>query len=138
VTSNDPLELTLSPLSGARLSPTALPLRLTFTNTSAETVRLLDCVEPPQVFFSVGIVRSDGTPVLASGGGKIDFGPGEPGYVELAPGEAHAIDLDAARMTAGPLAPGRYAISATYHNQYGSDCFQGTLDSNEIDVEVSA
>jgi hypothetical protein len=133
-----PLDLALSPLPGTRPTPTALPLRLAFANTSGATVRILDCFEPPQVFFSVRIVRCDGTPVIAGGAGKIDFGPGEPSYVELAPGQTHAVDLDAARMTAEPVAAGHYAISVTYHNQYGRDCFRGTLDSNEIDVEVSA
>lgn len=133
---NEALELLLAPIPGERFTAHRLPLRIVFVNGAAEPVRILDRFEPLQVFFSFHIARADGTPLSTAGGGKIDFGPEPPGYVELRPGESHSIDVDIAGLLSEALTPGDYSSSATYHNQYGEHCFHGTLESNPITINV--
>ena len=134
MTTADPLELMIS--SGGAAGPRSLFVRIAFVNGGAEPVRLLGEFEPLPVFFSFRLVKADGTPLGLSGGGKIDFGPGRPRYLELAPGAKHTIDADAGTLLSDDLEPGRYSLSVEYHNQYGEDCFRGTLRSNAVSVEV--
>jgi hypothetical protein len=130
------LELLLAPIPDEAFTAHRLPLRIVFVNGGAEPVRILDCFEPLQVFFSFHIARADGTPLSTAGGGKIDFGPEPSGYVELRQGESHSIEVDIAGLLTEALGPGDYSISTTYHNQYGEGCFRGTLESNPISINV--
>lgn len=129
------LDLKVSP-AGATFTDNRMPMQLMFTNLSSKDVRLLDCFEPLPVFFTFKLVGRDGTPIDMPGGGKIDFGPQPPGYIDLKPGATYSLDVDIARLISKPLSTGLYRISAIYHNQYGQDCFQGKLQSDWIEVEI--
>ena len=124
------LELTL------HKRPGALSFRVIFANRSQRTINLLDRFEPLPVFFSFAVVRADGTPVPVSGAGKIDPGPEGFGCIDLRPGETYAADLDLAPWLRAPLPPARYDVTVTYHNQYGAECFAGTLTSNTVSLDV--
>jgi hypothetical protein len=132
------VELTLSTRRDAAADPRSLPVLMGFVNSGDEPVRLLAHFEPLPVFFSFRLVKADGTPVAVPGAGKIDFGPGKPECLELAPGDTHTVDADVGTLLTGELEPGRYSLSATYHNQYGEACFRGVLESNEISIDVPA
>jgi hypothetical protein len=102
-------------------------LRAAFTNRSDRPERMLAAVEPTPVFFTVSVTRDDGTPVRDWGGGKVALND-PPAYVDLPPGAAHTVRVDLAEPLS-TLPPGRYEISAAYHNQYGDSCFKGVLPS---------
>jgi len=108
-------------------TPAREALRATFTNRGDDVERLLGEFEPTPVFFTVSVVRDDGTPVLDSGGGKVAFND-PPRYVVLAPGERHTVRIPLPEPLSA-LPPGRYEIGVEYHNQYGDDCFKGVLRS---------
>ena len=111
-------------------------LRATFANRGDAPERLLAEFEPTPVFFTVSIVRDDGTPVREWGGGKVALNE-PPAYIELAPGDEHAVRIELPEPLS-TLPPGRYEIAAEYHNQYGERCFRGVLPSrNRLVHEVS-
>jgi hypothetical protein len=97
---------------------------------------LLAETEPVPVFFAFSIVDANGTPVPVPGGGKIDFGPGGPGYVTVEPGADWCIDVDLNSVLKRPLAPGIYRVAVQYHNQYGDNCFRGQLMAGPIVVHL--
>lgn len=130
------LRVNLSTIPGADYGPSSLPLRVTFANERTLPLRILAVFEPLPVFFTFHVVKSDGTPLALPGGGKIDFGPDGPGYLELPPGGSHTIEFNIGTWFSRPLDPGPYSVSVTYHNQYGEDCFRGTVASDPIHVEV--
>jgi hypothetical protein len=130
----DGLDLRIEP---APDSHGRLAVRVTFANRGSGRVCLLDCFEPLPVFFSFHLVRADGTPVGLPGGGKIAFGPDAPGYVGLEAGQTFSLDIDLAPLAPRDLEPGAYDVSAEYHNQYGRDCAQRTLQSNTVGLVVT-
>ena len=127
-----PIVLRLTTPPGPAAGPGELPVRVCFHNASPEPVRLLAETEPVPVFFSVSIVDVNGTPVPAAGGGKVDFGPEGPDYVQVAPGADWCVDIDLEPLLTHPLAPGTYQVGVQYHNQYGDDCFLGRLEADPI------
>ena len=129
-------QLTISPVAGATYLPFSIPLCIEFRNRSAAPIRILNQFEPTPVFFSFDIVATDGTPVLVAGGGKIDFGPTAPSYLELSKDDAYSFEVDLGTLLSAPLQRGRYLISSTYHNQYGDNCFRGVVKSNTIPIEI--
>jgi len=120
----------------ANYSPTHIPVDLVFDNSGPEPVRLLNQFEPLPVFFSFRLTRPDGTPVAVAGGGKADFPTGALECVELRTGETVRTSVNLASTVASHtrLEPGRYALSATYHNQYGEDCFKGSVESEPVEL----
>ena len=131
------LKLTLSCTLGEPCSPTNIPLRIAFENSGAGKVRLLAVFDPLPVFLSFDIVREDGTPLAdLPGGGKVAFPPGLLRYVELAEGEFFGFRVDLAAFLARRLDEGRYRIFATYHNQYGENCYQGKVSSPWLELTV--
>jgi hypothetical protein len=133
---SDPLELRLTVGAGA-LNTHSLPVRMGFVNRGPEPVRLLAEFEPLPVFFTFELVATDGTPIAMPGGGKIDFGPGQPRCIDLGPGETHTTEANVGRLLPGGLEPGRYSMAVTYHNQYTDDCFRGVLHSNPVVVDLA-
>jgi hypothetical protein len=129
-------QLVLSTIASV-YGPTKLPVILTFVNNGPGPTCLLDRFEPVPVFFTFDVVRADGTPLPISGGGKIDFGPDGMKPLELLPGGSHSVQVDLAQLLTHPIEPGLYSLSATYHNQYGKDCFLGSIRSNTISVQVT-
>jgi hypothetical protein len=139
MTMNDetaPIQLTIAPASPAPCFADTIPLSIGLGNRSDASVRMLDVFEPTPVFFSFAIVRADGTPVIVAGGGKIDFGPGQLHYRELKKGDVHTVAVDLAAVVHPRLRPGSYTVSATYHNQYGEECFRGVVSSNSIAIRI--
>jgi hypothetical protein len=130
-------QLVLSTVPTVLYGPTKLPVVATFVNAGPTPVRLLDRFEPVPVFFTFDVVRADGTPLPISGGGKIDFGPNEIRYLELPPGGSHSVQADLAKLLRLPVELGPYSVSATYHNQYGENCFLGGIRSNTILLQVT-
>ena len=104
-------------------------------NTGPNSVTVLKEFRPVPVFFSLNLTKADGTPIGAPGGGKISFG-GEVQYVTLAPGELVGISIPLKDVVTD-LHAGKYTLMVEYHNQYGENCFQGTLASNTIDIVVA-
>ncbi len=117
-----------------------IPLQVTFHNTGPRAVRLLDTFERQEalVFFQMKLHRSDGTIVLTRGGGKIDFGPGKIRYQAIEPGASFSpvIDLAAFVGDVKQIPPGHYTLKVTYTNQYGSDCFKGTIVSERAEIVI--
>jgi len=131
------LRLILAPVSGGTASPTNIFLRITFENNGSQKLRLLAEFDPLPVFVTFNIVCEDGTPLAdLPGGGKVDFPARQLRYVELEKNEFFGIQIDLATFLTTPLREGRYQISATYHNQYGENCFQGSVSSPPISVTV--
>jgi hypothetical protein len=131
-----PIVLRLTAAPGPAAGPGEIPVRVCFHNASHEPVRLLAVTEPVPVFFSFSIVDADGTPVPAAGGGKIDFGPEGPGYVQIEPGGDWCVGVDLSSLLARPLAPGSYRVGVQYHNQYGDNCFRGQLTAGPVVVHL--
>ena len=131
------MRLQISPVSGAGYGREHFPIRASFENAGDAEVRLLRHFEPVPVFFSFHLTCADGTPVPIAGGGKIDFPEGEIECVPIPPGESFEVELDLAPwLASASLTPGTYRLSATYHNQYGEDCFQGQLHSAPVEIEI--
>lgn len=131
------LQLSISSIPDSSYDADTFPIRVMFENRGDEPVSILDAFEPLPVFFSFHLTKSDGTPIPVPGGGKTDFGPQKPDRVKVAPGETFDLTVNLRSLITGPLPPGQYSVSATYHNQYGEDCFTGRLESNSIKIEVS-
>lgn len=134
------LRLTVAPLEGTVYTRDSIPLQIIFENVGAQRLRLLRKFEPTPVFFSIRMVREDGTPIGIPGAGKIDFQEGTVEYLTLNAGELFGFLVDVARVAyrREDITPGEYRVSVTYHNQYGEDCFQGVLSSNTTQVTVEA
>ena len=136
--SQDPIVHLEAARAEGAIGPDTLPARLTFVNDGPSAARILDRFEPIPVFFSFDLIKADGTPILLPGGGKTDLGRNGERYFELAAGEARSLVVDIWPLLTTALQPGAYSLRATYHNQYGRDCFRGTLTSNVVAIEVAA
>jgi len=134
------LELLLNPVDRVAYSSERIPIRLTFINNSENDVRLLNHFSPFPVFFSSRLMRDDGSPIALPGGGKIALHEGDEVYVVLSGNGSHTIEFDLAVLVSHPsdLKPGRYSVEITYRNQYGKDCFQGQINSNQIELDIGA
>lgn len=138
---DQPLQLKISTVSNGMYTTTNIPVTISFRNTGSKAIRIIDEYTQTSAlpaFFSLELRNGDGTPVLAYGGGKIDFGPAPVKYVALRPGQQHDVKLNLNSFVPAQtrMSPGRYSISLVYHNQYGVDCFKGSLSSNAIQVTL--
>ena len=129
-----PIVLRVTPPAGPQ-GPDSASVDVCFHNTSDHTIRLLGEIEPVPVFFSFMIVDADGTPIPTSGGGKIDFGPEGPTYVEVKPHDKWCHTLSLSSVASG-LSAGSYRLQVTYHNQYGAGCFRGQLVASPVDLSL--
>jgi hypothetical protein len=131
-----PLRLTVS---GQPVRDPALRFEVTarFTNVSREHVRLLSQFEPLPVFFTTTLQAESGREIDVAGAGKADFAAGALREKDLAPGEAFDVALNLAPWIRGAVPPGRYQLTLTYHNAYGSGCFHGPLTSVPAAIEVT-
>ena len=130
------LQLRVSALPETTYSQGHFPLRLTFVNRGNARVCILGHFLPLPVFFSFDLVKEDGTPIILPGAGKIDFGRQSPPSIELEPGGTWSVVVDLGSLIAEELPAGVYVVSATYHNQYGENCFRGYLRSNTIRINL--
>lgn len=133
------LRLSIAPADSASFSWNQIPLRIIFENVSSQPVRLLRRFKPIPVFFSISMVAQDGTPVSIPAAGKIDFTEGTIKYLQLEPHEIFGFQFDLTEIipSGQEIKAGMYTIKATYHNQYGEDCFHTRLDSRPIMITIS-
>lgn len=109
---------------------------LTFTNNGTDTVTLLKHFTPLPIFFEFKIVKTEGTIIAVPGSGKISFYESSMQYVKLEHGGVHVIQISLADVLKEQLGSGTYSVSVIYKNQYGSDCFKGKVESNQISIQV--
>jgi hypothetical protein len=130
--------IVLSAIPGRVYTRENSPLKLSFVNMGSEEMRVLRHFDPLPVFFAFGMKDEDGRYLSIPGAGKIDFYKGSIPYENLPPGGSFEIEVNLAEILAYPdeAHPGEYTIKATYHNQYGENCFQGAVSSNTITVSL--
>lgn len=136
-----PLRLTLATLPNVNYTVSRIPLKVTFQNISEKEVRILSAFKKPQlvpIFFRLSVRASDGTPMPAGGGGKVSLRKESYQYIVLKKGQKTDMIIDVAQFLSGTqLKAGTYDFSLSYYNQYGSDCFQGTLESNTVKINLA-
>ena len=115
-----------------------IEVALTFTNNGTYTVALLKHFTPLPIFFEFKIVKADGTVIAVPGSGKISFYESSMQYVKLEEGNVHVLQISLADVLKEQLESGTYSVSVIYKNQYGSDCFKGKVESNQISIQVDA
>ena len=117
-----------------------IPLEVTFHNAGPKSISLLDTFtrEETLFFFRVQLIREDGTLVPTRGGGKVDLDPSMIRYRVLGPRGNFSTALDLADFagTAEAVPPGRYTVTVIYSNQYGKDCFKGSVVSPAVKIDV--
>jgi hypothetical protein len=138
VAASDTVRLVVALVPDTPITTSTVPLAVALLNDGPAPVRVLRHFLPLPVFFELDLVRDDGTPVATIGAGKIAFSEGEPDYADLRPGElvGVAFDLVDVLPPGESLAAGSYLLTATYHNQYGEDCFQGVLRSRQLPLTL--
>jgi len=130
--SDSQLDMDVKLVTDASYSVGNIPLEIVFTNNTDKPVRLLnafDTSNAKRVFFTVTLVDSRESPVFTSGGGKISFVKDLMKYVELAKGQQFAVEINLKdfELQSKTPEPGVYSVQVTYRNQYGDNCFIGTL-----------
>ncbi len=137
---NAVLEMKLSVVDGELYTTDDVPLDIVFQNSSDAPLRILDVFDNPaakRVFFNIVLKDAEGSSIDIGGGwGRIDMSPGYAKYTELKENETMKvrINLKDYQLPSERLKPGVYSISVTYRNQYGTNCFKGTLKSKLHDV----
>jgi hypothetical protein len=130
----------VSVVAGVSYTTEDIPLDIIFQNDSEEPVRILDVFDNPaakRVFFNIVLKDAEGSSIDIGGGwGRIDMSPGYAKYTELNENETMKvrINLKDYQLPSERLKPGVYSISVTYRNQYGTNCFKGTLESELHDL----
>lgn len=141
--SNKPaLDMRARIIDGLVDSKSDIPIDIVFQNKGDKAIKLLSVFDEAiakKIFFSVTLLDSNGTPIFSSGGGKIDLSEKSMKYVELKKGDEYAVSLSLKNFLPADyrLKPGAYSVSVIYRNQYGKDCFKGTVESNTISLHLS-
>ena len=112
-------------------------IELVFQNQQDSVIRLLDVFEDPQLiafFFTLDIRDLDGTPIDTVGGGKVSLSKDALKYIELKKGDVHVVHLPLKDFIPSEytIKPGAYDIVVRYRNQYGENCFKGSVESLPI------
>jgi hypothetical protein len=130
------LRILLSATDDTIYSTENIPLTVTFVNLGGEALRLLCYFDPLPVFFAFDMMDEDGRYVAIPKAGKIDIYDSSLPYIKLGSGEDFAIEVNLAGILAYPedMHSGMYTVTATYHNQYGEDCFRGIVNSNSVSI----
>jgi hypothetical protein len=92
--------------------------------------------DPVPVFFSFHIINENGTILNIPQAGKLELSPIPLGYKVLNPNQYWSIEINLRGWIQDFLFPGLYHVTVHYHNQYGEDCYHGTLLSNEIKIKI--
>jgi hypothetical protein len=81
----------------------------------------------------------NGTPINTLGGGKISLSKDSMKYIELRKGKEYRVKLDLKDFLPEKysLKSGAYNVSVVYRNQYGEDCFKGSLETNTITLHLT-
>jgi hypothetical protein len=121
---------------------TRVPLEITFKNAGSTSIRVLDTFKPEEAvfFFRLKLARANGMLVPTRGGGKVDLDPSLVKYREIGPGASFSTTLNLIDFLGdrSQLQPGEYSLLVTYSNQYGTDCFKGTVSSQTIRIQLPA
>ncbi|RQO64383.1 hypothetical protein DBR40_25495 [Pedobacter sp. KBW01] len=135
------ISLTIDSENKNAVKSDGLLIKVHFNNLRNETVKLLDLFDPEGIFFSITITKEDGNIISPSGAGKMDFGKANKfKYIEISQSSSYTkvLNISATLKKQGiSLAPGKYKIKISYHNQYGSDCIKGWFNSNEIPFVIN-
>ena len=134
------LAISLSTRPGRVIRTTRIRLTVTFRNVGSSRIRLLRHVTPLPVFFAFDLAHADGTLVDLPGAGKIDLVRDDIVYVTLDAGETFDVEVDLSEIMDPPrrVRPGDYSLRATYHNQYGENCFTGSVQSEPIQLTLAS
>jgi hypothetical protein len=135
------LSLVTRAVNGALYTTEQAPIQVVFRNDSKNTIRVLDAFRDPgetRVFFSVTLRDVYGVPIFTSGGGKADFAGKSLKYIELGKGEEYVVNINLKEYLPSRvrLEQGGYSVSVVYQNQYGEDCFRGTLESDLLALSL--
>lgn len=136
------LDIVVKVVDGENYSTENIPLEIVFTNVSSYTINLLDAFDTSnkkRIFLTVTLRDGHESPFFTSGGGKISFSKNSMKYIELKKGEQtsvriNLIDYDLPHET---LKAGLYSVLVTYRNQYGEDCFKGTVTSQPLNLVLN-
>lgn len=123
-----------------KLSSNDITLTLEFKNVSSSSIKILDVFVPMPVFFSIKIVKNDGSVITPPGGGKIAFSKDSLPLIEILSNRSYIkqFNLGGVLKSYGIVLPeGMYKLNMSYHNQYGKDCIKGWFNSNEISFKVA-
>ena len=137
-----PLEMKVKTVRGAIYTTEDIPLDIVFHNRANEPVKLLNFFNnaaEKRVFFTVTLRDSHGSPFFIRGGGKIDIPRYASTYIELKKGEKTVVRINLSDYLSPitSLKAGVYSVSVLYGNQYGENCFRGTLESNSLSLSLS-
>lgn len=137
-TTDSPLKISLSALPDVTYRRSNIPFNIIFENVSDHHVRILwnfDAQTLP-IFFRFDLKSLDGTPVFLPGAGKISFYENSMKYVTLKKGEKRELQINLAELIpdSTQVKEGHYNVSVGYNNQYGTDCFKGSVTSNEVQL----
>jgi hypothetical protein len=133
------LEMKASTIRDFRYSRDDAPIEIVMRNNLDLPVRFLNVFDDPRTsrtFFSVVLRDKEGTPFGPFGGGKISLLRKNIKYVELKKGDEFRLGINLKDFVPSTLKPGDYEVSITYFNQYGEDCFQGTLESKNFPLSL--
>jgi hypothetical protein len=119
-----------------------IPIKVVFRNREEEPVNLLHIFDDPTIiksFFRFSLTNVNGTPIETLGGGKVSLSRNSFKYLRLQKGDKYAVILNLKDFLPNDhrLEEGVYNLSVTYLNQYGENCFKGSLESNTISVHLT-
>lgn len=137
-----PLILEVRTINGATYSKEDVPLEIVFHNKSEKPIRLLNIFDQPdlvKIFFSLDLTDNNETPIDTLGGGKVSLSKDSIKYIELQKGETHSVKINLKEFLPPNVSfkPETYKVSVKYRNQYGENCFKGTLESNSVDLHLT-
>ncbi|MDQ3491024.1 MAG: hypothetical protein M3449_08165 [Acidobacteriota bacterium] len=134
-----PLDMKVKLVSGAVYTTGDAPLDIIFRNNADEPVKLLNLFDDPKakkILFNVTLRDSSESPIFINGGGKIALSQDSMKYIELKKGEETLVKINLTDFVPEnySLKPGVYSVIITYRNQYGENCFRGTLESKSLNL----
>lgn len=137
-----PILIETKTVSGVFYSTQDIPFDVVFRNNEDDVVRLLNVFDDPKshlIFFIINLRDSNGTPISTLGGGKISLSKDSMKYIELAKGEEFTVRLNLKDYFPSDAAikAGNYDVSVTYRNQYGENCFRGSVESNTLNLYLN-
>ena len=135
------MEIFIAAVAETTYTKSNIPLKVTFKNVDqTEEIRIIRQFEPLPVFFTFSMIDEHGKYLDIPGAGKVDLYHGAIDYILLSPGETFTLDVNLAQHLINPqkVKAGKYAVSVTYHNQYGENCFRGEIISKPISLIVSS
>jgi hypothetical protein len=127
------LDMRVRIISEAAYTTENIPIEVIFRNNGDKVVKLLnvfDLAISKKIFFSVTLRDGNGNPIFVAGGGKVSLSKDSMKYIKLKKGDEYATRINVKDFVPEDfsLKPGIYKVSVIYRNQYGEDCFKGSLE----------